>query len=93
MSALPRRKKIVTTRLLSPQKIEYAKFFFQKSLFTTNTKKMLSEQTNFLGTLHIPKLSDDESLLFERELTESELYDTLKNVPNNRSPGNGGLKK
>ena len=54
---------------------------------------MLSEQTNFLGTLHIPKLSDDESLLFERELTESKLYDTLKNVPNNRSPGKGGLKK
>ena len=53
---------------------------------------MLSEQTNFLGTLHIPKLSDDESLLCERELNESELYDTLKNVPNNRSLGNGELK-
>ena len=48
---------------------------------------MLSEQTNFLGTLHIPKLSDDESLL-----CESEMYDTLKNVPNNRSLGNGELK-
>ena len=54
---------------------------------------MLSELTNFLGTLHIPKLSDDENLLYERELTESELYDTLENVPNNRPPGNSGLKK
>ena len=54
---------------------------------------MLSEQTNFPGTLHIPKLSDDESLLCEGELTESELYDTLRNIPNNRSSGNGVLKK
>ena len=54
---------------------------------------MLSEQTNFLDTLQIPKLSDDECLLCEGELTENELYNALKNMPNNKSPGNDRLTK
>ena len=54
---------------------------------------MLSEQTNFLESLQIPKLSDNDCLLCEGELTESELYDVLKIMPNNKSPGNDGLTK
>ena len=54
---------------------------------------MLTEQTNFLDTLQIPKLSDNDCLLREGELTESELYDALKNMPNNKSPRNDGFTK
>ena len=32
-------------------------------------------------------------MLREGELTESELYDALKSMPNNKSPVNDGLKK
>ena len=32
-------------------------------------------------------------MLCEEELTESEQYDALKNMPNNKSPGNDGLTK
>ena len=54
---------------------------------------MLSEQTNFLDTVQIPKLFDDECLLCERELTESELYNALKKMTNNKSSGKHGLTK
>ena len=68
------------------------KGFLQKP-FQKQHKKTLSEQTNFLDTLQISKLSDNDCLLCEGELTESELYDALKNMPNNKSPGNDGLTK
>ena len=63
-------------------------------LLEKNIKKTLSEQTNFSDTLQIPKLSDNGSLLCERELTDSEPFDALKNMPNNnKSPENNGLIK
>ena len=43
---------------IDPQTIEDEIVFFYKSLFKNNIKKTLSEQTNFLDTLQIPKLSD-----------------------------------
>ena len=88
------RKLIVSNHeIADPQLIEQEIVFFYKSLFKNNIKKMLSEQTNFLDTLQIPKLSDNDCLLCEGELSESELYDALKNMPNNKSPGNDGLTK
>ena len=73
------RKLIASNQEISdPQKIEYN--FFYKSLFKNNINKTLSEQTNFPDTLQIPELSHDEILLCEGELTESELYDALKNM-------------
>ena len=88
------RKLIVSNHeIADPQLIEQEIVFFYKSLFKNNIKKTLSEQTNFLDTLQIPKLSDNDCLLCEGELSESELYDALKNMPNKKSPGNDGLTK
>ena len=88
------RKLIVSNHeIADPQLIEQEIVFFYKTLFKNNIKKTLSEQTNFLDTLQIPKLSDNDCLLLEGELSESELYDALKNMPNNKSPGNDGLTK
>ena len=64
-----------------------------KRLFKNNIKKTLSEQTKFLDTLQISKLSNNECLLREGKLTESELYDALKNMLNNKFSGNNGLTK
>ena len=86
-------KLIVSNHEITDPKISEREIFFYKSLFKNSIKKTLSEQTNFLDTLQIPKLSDDECLLCEGELTENELYDALKNMPNNKSPGNDGLTK
>ena len=73
------------------QKIERQIQFFYKSLSQNNTNKTLSEQTHLLETLQIPKLSD--SLPSKGELTEKELYDAMKNIPNNKSPGSDWLTK
>ena len=85
------RKLIVSNHEIANPQLN--QLFFYKNLFKNNIKKTLSEQTNFLNTLQIPKLSDNDCLLCEGELFESELYDALKNMPNNKSPGNGGLTK
>ena len=88
------RKLIVSNHeIADPQLIEQEIVFFYKSLFKNNIKKTLSKQTNLLDTLQIPKLSDNDCLLREGELSESELYDALKNMPNKKSPGNDGLTK
>ena len=64
-------KLIISNRKITdPRTIEHK---FYKSLFKKHIKKTLSEQTNFLDTLQIPKLSDDQCLLCEGELAESEL--------------------
>ena len=73
--------------ITDPQTTEQEIVFFYKSLFKNKIKKTLSEQTSFLDTLQIPKLSGNKC---EGELTENELYDALKNMPNNKSPGNDG---
>ena len=55
------RKLIVSNHeIADPQLIEQEIVFFYKSLFKNNIKKTLSEQTNFLDTLQIPKLSDND---------------------------------
>ena len=79
-------------RITDHSKIEH-KIFFYKSIFKNNIKKTLSEQTNFSVTLQIPKISDYEGLLCEGELTESDLYDALKNIPNTKFQGNDGMTK
>ena len=73
--------------ITDPQTTEQEIVFFYKSLFKNKIKKTLSEQTSFLDTLQIPKLSGNKC---EGELTGNELYDALKNMPNNKSPGNDG---
>ena len=66
-------------------------FFPQKSLQKQHKKDVI--RTKFLDTLQIPELPHDARLLYEGELTESKLYDALKNMPNNKSPVNDGLTK
>ena len=75
--------------IADPQLIEKEIIFSYKN----NIKKTLPERTNFLDTLQIPKLSDNDCLLCEGQLTESDLHDALKNMPNNKSPGIDGLTK
>ena len=48
---------------------------------------------HFLNTLDIPKLSTDQIILCDIELTEKDLYDSMKSMKNDKSPGNDGLTK
>ena len=41
---------------------------------------------HFLNTLDIPKLSTDQIILCDIELTEKDLYDSMKSIKNDKSP-------
>ena len=47
----------------------------------------------FLRHLNIPKLSEDKLKFFEKDLTEKDLYDSLKSMQNYKFPSNDGLTK
>ena len=48
---------------------------------------------HFLNNVNIPKLSTDQITLCDIELTEKDLYDSMKTIENDKSPGNDGLTK
>ena len=48
----------------------------------------LYEIRRFLSHINIPKLSETKVKLCEEDLTEKDLYDLLKSMQNDKSPGN-----
>ena len=62
---------------------------FSKSL----PKSIADDINHFLNTLGIPKLSTDQIILCDIEFTEKDLYDPMKSIENDNSPGNYGLTK
>ena len=49
---------------------------------------------NFLNTVsNFPQLFTGQSLKWEKSITEKELFEALKSMPNDKSPGNDGLTK
>ena len=66
---------------------------FYKSLYA---KKSVIEGDNvesLLNTLSIPKLKIEDANICEGNLSESELFDALTSMQNNKSPGNDGITK
>ena len=53
----------------------------------------MTEIKSFLRHLNIPKLSEGKPKLCEDDLTEKDLYDSLKIIQNDKSPGSDGLTK
>ena len=69
-------------------------YLYYKNLL--NERQHLSEHdiNNFLNTVsNFPQLSTEQSLECEKDITEKELLETLKSMPNDKSPGNDGLTK
>ena len=67
---------------------------FYKSLFTDDKKLSETQITYFLdGISNFPKLTSKQSDYCETPLSEKELFDALKGMPDNKSPGNDGLTK
>ena len=48
---------------------------------------------NFLTEVSIQKLFENQEKLCEESLTEKDLYNSLKSMQSNNSPGNDGLTK
>ena len=78
----------------SQQDINNELYLHYKNLF--NERQHLSEHdiNNFLnGVSKFPQLSTEQSLECEKFITEKELYEALKSMSNDKSPGNDGLTK
>ena len=71
---------------------------FYETLFKTREQKTKIEMENFLSDVDIPKLSKIQNLknqirLCEENVTERDLYNSLKSMQSDKSPGNDGLTK
>ena len=66
---------------------------FYETLFKTQSFKNVSEIENFLCGIATPSLNNGQINLCKKDLSETDLYNAMKNMQNNKSPGNDGLTK
>ena len=66
---------------------------FYEALFKKREQKTTAEIKTFLNVIDVPKLSEDQVKLCEEDLTEKDLYKSLRSMQNDKSPGNDGLTK
>ena len=66
---------------------------FFKTLFNSQPFKNIKEIELFLCGITTPSLNNDQINLCEKDLSETDLYNAMKNMQNNKSPGNDGLTK
>ena len=66
---------------------------FYKTLFTEKLQIQNKNITAYLNQISIPVLTGEQSQTCEGPILENELLKALKNMTNNKSPGNDGLTK
>ena len=66
---------------------------FYETLFKTQEQKTAIEMETFFSGVDIPKLSKNQSKLCEENVTEKDLYNSLKSMQSDKSPGNNGSAK
>ena len=66
---------------------------FYEILFKTQEQKTAIEMETFFSGVDIPKLSKNQSKLCEENVTEKDLYNSLKSMQSDKSPGNDGSAK
>ena len=66
---------------------------FYETLFKKHKQKSAVEIKGFLRHLNIRKSSEDKRKLCEENLAGKDLSDSLKNMKNDKSPGNNGSTK
>lgn len=71
--------------------IENEVYNFYKQLYTSKEFQIEDVELKNILNDDTPKLSDDQSLLLEGELTLDEALHCLKNMKNNKSPGSSGF--
>ena len=66
---------------------------FYRNLSTEKSEFQKEDINPYLSQIDIPILTEEQSQICEGPITESELLNALKSMPNNKSSGNDGLKK
>ena len=66
---------------------------FYETLFNQNFSKNNVEKQRFLNSLSTKILTNEQYHLCENKISETDLFDPMKSMKNNKTPGNGGLTK
>ena len=66
---------------------------FIKNIFTEKSKFYKEDINFYLCQINIIIFTEEQSQTWEVPITESELLNALKSIPNNKLPGNDGLTK
>ena len=64
---------------------------FYKNLFKTQEQKIKIEMEDLFSDVDSPKLSENQIKFCEENLTEKDLYKSLKSMQSDKSPGSDGL--
>ena len=64
---------------------------YYKNLFKNNNKNTNASTKTFLQQLETPRLTETDRTSLSSEITIDELYTTLMEIADNKSPGNDGL--
>ena len=67
----------------------YKRFLWR--FFKKREEKATVEIKDFLNVIDVPKLSEDQVKLCEEDLTEKDLYKSLRSMQNDKSPRNDGF--
>ena len=66
---------------------------FYETLFKQNSSKTNIKKQEFLSSLDIKTLINQQSDLCENKIREADLFDSMKSTKNNKTPGNDELTK
>ena len=66
---------------------------FYETLFKQNLSKTNFEKQRFLNSLNTKTLTNEQCDQCENKISETDLFDSLKSMKNNTTPGNDGFTK
>ena len=79
--------------ITNKNQINHQLHHFYKTLFTEKLQIQNEDIAAYLNQINIPVLTGEQSQTCEGPISENELLIALKNMSNNKSPGNDGLTK
>ena len=90
---LPPQNRLNGSIITDPFNILSEQQCFYQGLYTSINKNVdaTSKIESFLGDLNIPKLSEEQRLLCEGEITSGARALVLESFQNSKSPGNDGI--
>ena len=68
-------------------------FHFYNNLFQSDKRSSKYDIAQFLSSIQIPSLTEEQPAKCEISIFEDELICALKNMPKNKSPGNDDITK
>ena len=83
---------LIIKKLQNKHILEHIREFYE-TLFKTQEQKTAIEMETFFSGVDIPKLSKNQSKLCAENVTEKDLYNSLKSMQSDKSPSNDGLAK